>query len=256
MTHNTTTAPPLADAGLRCPVCEYNLTGLTHDVCPECGTMIDWTAAREAADITVRPDSTEWRRWPWYLKPVGLLLTAITAALMPWRLARQLPDRPLLRAPLAFAALCLAWLPGYLGFRAPPDSVTFVLWFGSALVCLMVESAVLCRLFPVVRTGNSFRFWLTACSYACWPIPLEVTTESIPILLIGESNLWPFPGSWVKTELSTSVIFYLWCADLLIIAAVRSRRRAWWRFVAAAAGFLLITLLLSYASACLGGAIW
>jgi hypothetical protein len=30
-----------ADSGLRCPRCEYNLTGLTENRCPECGTAFD-----------------------------------------------------------------------------------------------------------------------------------------------------------------------------------------------------------------------
>ena len=31
-------APPLKDEDLRCVRCEYNLTGLTSSVCPECGS--------------------------------------------------------------------------------------------------------------------------------------------------------------------------------------------------------------------------
>jgi hypothetical protein len=79
-----------------------------------------------------------------------------------------------------------------------------------------------------------------------------VTTESIPILLPGESSIWPFPGNWVEPQFSTSLIFYLWCADLLVMAAVRSRRRAWWRFVVAAASFPLVTFLLTYTSGLIG----
>ncbi len=256
MSTDTTTAAPVTDQRLHCLRCDYNLTGLTGDVCPECGGSINWAAVREAADESVQPDATEWRRWRWYLKPVGFLVTALTAALMPWRLARQLPDRPKLWAPLAFGALCYTWPAGYLVLFDPGDRQMFVLWLGSAVVCLVVESVLLGGLFPVGRRKHSIRFWLAACSYASWPLPLEVMTESIPILLIGESSIWPFPGGWVDPELSTSLIFYLWCVDLLVIAAVRSRRQAWWRFAVAAAGFPLITLLLSYGSAYLNNAIW
>lgn len=36
---NDTLVP--ADSGLRCPQCEYNLTGLTENRCPECGSAFD-----------------------------------------------------------------------------------------------------------------------------------------------------------------------------------------------------------------------
>jgi hypothetical protein len=34
-------APPPADSGLRCPKCDYNLTGVAENRCPECGEAFD-----------------------------------------------------------------------------------------------------------------------------------------------------------------------------------------------------------------------
>ena len=44
---------PVIDQGWRCLRCEYNLTGLAGDTCPECGERIDWDTVREAADESV-----------------------------------------------------------------------------------------------------------------------------------------------------------------------------------------------------------
>jgi hypothetical protein len=40
---------PGFDTGLRCPQCQYNLTGLTLSRCPECGTPLTLTDATEPA---------------------------------------------------------------------------------------------------------------------------------------------------------------------------------------------------------------
>jgi hypothetical protein len=36
------TGPPAADADVRCPLCEYDLRGLTEPRCPECGFRFTW----------------------------------------------------------------------------------------------------------------------------------------------------------------------------------------------------------------------
>ena len=40
-TDTATTSPPPTDSGLRCPRCDYNLTGVTENRCPECGEPFD-----------------------------------------------------------------------------------------------------------------------------------------------------------------------------------------------------------------------
>jgi len=39
--------PDLNDAPPICSQCDYDLRGLTHERCPECGAMIDWAAIRD-----------------------------------------------------------------------------------------------------------------------------------------------------------------------------------------------------------------
>src|SRR5687768_18578285 len=46
-----TTIPVPTDVGedLRCPLCDYDLRGLTEPRCPECGYAFDWADLRDPA---------------------------------------------------------------------------------------------------------------------------------------------------------------------------------------------------------------
>lgn len=48
-------ATPGADSGLRCPQCEYNLTGLTENRCPECGEAFDLEELRRVFGVQPEP---------------------------------------------------------------------------------------------------------------------------------------------------------------------------------------------------------
>jgi len=49
VTDASDTSPHAAAPPLRCPLCEYELTGLTEPRCPECGYAFDWAELRRAA---------------------------------------------------------------------------------------------------------------------------------------------------------------------------------------------------------------
>lgn len=106
---NITNLPsPAIDEGLTCLKCEYSLAGLTGQRCPECGVQIDWEETRTIHERERRRRGTYWERWPWYLKPLGFVATAIQMACVPWVFAKQLPARPRIKWALVFAAICLS----------------------------------------------------------------------------------------------------------------------------------------------------
>lgn len=88
---HSTSRPLPADSGLRCPVCEYNLTGLTEDRCPECGEAFDRAELEENNRVrSLLPPGlkgTIWGMEPWnaYMSLVGRSL------FHPVRLAKTLP---------------------------------------------------------------------------------------------------------------------------------------------------------------------
>lgn len=68
---------------LRCLTCEYRLTGLTHQRCPECGNAFDWDTVCDAA-ISKRNNLFEYR---WYTNPLSSLAkTTWLGAARPFKL--------------------------------------------------------------------------------------------------------------------------------------------------------------------------
>ena len=106
MNDSQTSSELLTDEGIRCPECEYNLTGLSEDVCPECGESFD----RERLLIGLERGSTEIPVWS-RRRSRGLIrtfcATLFTIWVHPIRFAKQFPERPNRADAYRFSRLCL-----------------------------------------------------------------------------------------------------------------------------------------------------
>lgn len=75
-TRKTSHSTGLPYAGLRCPGCEYDLTGASEPRCPECGKVFD--------PDKLRAEDTWWNRKPsWY--------TALIVVILAWYLLNTWP---------------------------------------------------------------------------------------------------------------------------------------------------------------------
>jgi len=175
----------LADTGLRCPSCGYNLTGLTAARCPECGTIFDWDDVRRAADPTPTiafERARGWRRVP------AFFWTALTVLFAPWVFARQVVQRGRVRSALLFAALCYTATALALVFDWTPD--IYVVWMLTALAYLPVQVLVLalldvCGWRHPLRT---LRFWLIVSGYTSAIMLSEIPTGP-PLLALTDLRL-------------------------------------------------------------------
>ncbi len=197
--HGTPSGTPLAaDQGLRCPRCEYNLTGLSAARCPECGAAFDWETVRAAA--TTRP-IIAFERARGRKKIVGFIQTWLAVLFAPWLFSRQAIQRVDLRHALAFLGVCTLTTP--LCFVFDADFSTWAAWTATALLYILTQTFLLAGFEALLHgwRNESLHFWLCASCYTSavmateWPTgpPLASFDTLMGVLsgaLAGEN---PFP---------------------------------------------------------------
>lgn len=264
-----------ADAGLYCPRCDYNLTGIESPRCPECGDSVDWDAVHAAARARSRRRGPPWERWPWYLAPVSFVVTVLQVACAPWLLARQLPDRPRLWPGLLFVGLC--GLCGWLCVRhfVMSDYVVYTWWIGTAVYATLQVLAFATWL-PLARVRWPWRYWFAATCYTSYPLLLPVLIEvrgraaflkhvfpsggfpSVipPCFWPPYCSVWPFDRWGLRSTGSfdglTTVTFYGWAVGLLVIATTRTRRQGRWRLLGLPLLILALACTASYVGLSIG----
>lgn len=176
--------PSVADSGLRCPECEYNLTGLTDPRCPECGTTFDWDEVRQAAACPPRIAFERARRWR---KIPAFWVTWATVLFAPWIFARQIIQRSSWRHGLAFGAICFAGTA--LAYFSDLDTDFHATWLCTAIICILAQSLWLSLFDPAVWRAPraTLRFWMLAGCYTSAVMLTEVVQGPPPLFL---EDLW------------------------------------------------------------------
>jgi hypothetical protein len=231
-THVMTVANPLADAGLRCPRCDYNLTGLPEARCPECGEAFDWEAVRRAADNPPRIYFERVRGWR---KVPGFFVTWATVLFAPWIFARQAVARVSTFHALLFVLTCFGGT--FVAMISDAELDFMATWLTTAAIYIPLQTVLLGVLdFSGWRQPlRSLRFWLLVSCYTSAIMLTEVAYGGPPaiaftdlgFLLAGEKPTAWFPSMYEISCLSVLgwVRLAVWLSGLACCYAVRVRRR-------------------------------
>ncbi|NLE57258.1 MAG: hypothetical protein GX616_02780, partial [Planctomycetes bacterium] len=162
------------------------------------------------------------------------VVTCFQVAFLPWRFARQVPDRPSILSAGAFLLVCMgiptAWIACRYGLGG--DAVEILASWMCGVACQVCFQTVVFGLLLAPGTiRQSLRFWFTVTSYTSYPLLPEILI-GFPYLLPIETNIYPFTllvGKGSTTNHWVSGLYYLWWIGLAIITCVRVPRRRWWR---------------------------
>ena len=209
------------DAGLVCPVCDYNLTGTTGDRCPECGQEFDVGELLTWRDGGLMP-ATPWDRiggWP------GFWRTWLMGLVAPGKLAARFPAGYSTRAAVEYSTTCyvaaFALLPivGILGgWGAYPSSGGDLICLAVAFTLVVVPAAWLCEAILARFLGavampafcaDPPRFWRGLAHYTSGF--LIVTTGGMGFACVAVSGARPsYPDTAIATGLVGLGSFIWW----------------------------------------------
>lgn len=242
------------DSDLRCLGCEYNLTGLTSDTCPECGQPIDWDLVRTDPELR-RAGTPVYHVYGWRVAP-AVVQTVLMLLLMPWRFAsRARVDDPL-RPPLALAVVSVLtyhyWIP-WGGWRPIAKfAVSSAVLAASLAMLVLTYAGVLatCSAPGLSRLWTwrvRFRTWMITALYstvfvAIWPLFAPIWPLSRRDLTLD----WPVVMPFRHDDFAAMLIVLWWSAILGICLLVRHRPR-WLAIVLVLIAFAFVRLCIQAA---------
>lgn len=224
----------LQDARLHCLKCDYNLTGITSDRCPECGCELDWDQIKHWAALELSTHGTRWERSSWLALPLALITTTLEVMLMPWIFARQIGSQHRVWPAVGFAITCMA-IAMVIVPLIQGEETQLSVWLPCVIVHIVLQTFLFALVLRPQRIRHPIRFWFVISAYTTYPVLFEMFSGP-PYITLEQTNIWPLvflyqtSGAWGNSpDVTASTMYYLWLAGLVTIAYQRlPHHRRWY----------------------------
>ncbi len=227
-------------SALKCPKCSYNLTGLTREICPECGSAFNLELMRDDPERH-RLGSPVYRTRRLAIVS-GTLKTILLMLFRPISFAQRLRLDESLFPPLAvFLLVVISVFLRLYGFSFANTPSLFFARVAPRMAVWVAESSLLILVFAfvlaaVAKRGNSFlwtflrrfRFWIIVGLYStvflpfwprfcagAWPLPWRKYTTDWPFVHLHFSN----------NAYAASIVLLWWTTIICIVLWYRNRPR-------------------------------
>lgn len=230
---------------LKCPKCSYNLTGLTREVCPECGSAFDLKLMRDDPE-RFRPGLPVYGSRGLAIVP-RTLTTILLMLFRPRSFAQRLRVDEPLGPPLAVFFLATAAVFFlFFGFSFASAPGTFLTRCGPRIAVWLTESCLLILALAVVFSatamrGNSylwtflrrFRFWTIVGLYSTVFLPFwPLFCSSVgPMAWRKYTTDWPIVYLHFRNEAYAATILLFWWT-IIICTVLWFRNRPRWLAIA------------------------
>ena len=218
--------PPVESAGLHCPHCDYDLTGLTEDRCPECGEAFDRELLRKIAANEPIPAV------PWDTDQTlrGFFKTWWLALVNRGNLARDFPlvhdhGNVILYTFVSYLIAILIYVVSIVFTILAsngdiPINIVIGRMFGGLLWALLFETFAargLAAAVPPRKIKNRDRFWLGLSYYTSGYTWLLAAWDAVSLPILQNSN----HPAWSWISWITATMIFLWWASAYWIMAIR-----------------------------------
>jgi hypothetical protein len=221
---------PTQDTSLRCLHCEYNLTGLTENRCPECGEEFDPDQLRRIAAGEPMPAAP----WDAGRTAARFVETCVLVALQPRKFALRFPPCHDAENALGYSCVCyfcatvlfvtLA-MPALVPSDAPVLRVTIPVSIGAVFaswICEMVLAGVLALLIRPGGAPRRYHFWRGLTHYASGFLMLTGIWGAVA-LLFSVPGAAVTEGEFFGLFASAAFVFCWWTAVMCAMIVSRSQ---------------------------------